>query len=92
MMHGETRFQTEAPLLARSALARLTAPGSEPFAETSGDFGENWPGYRWELSVSDLVLETLGTSTEDLKRVELTVSLDEGDRRYRLVTYRFRRP
>ncbi|MEJ2701791.1 MAG: hypothetical protein P8Z79_05055 [Sedimentisphaerales bacterium] len=49
---GQSRKQIEAASLARSKLTELTCSGQWQTGEKSGDFGEDWPGYRWTAVVS----------------------------------------
>lgn len=39
--------------LGSEKLRELIVSGDWETGEESGDYGENWPGYRWALSVSD---------------------------------------
>ncbi len=47
----ETRFNIQAPLLAKMQLATFRST-TEVF-DDSGDFGEDFPGFQWELTVAD---------------------------------------
>ena len=94
-MHSQTlsmaaaaRFQTEAPLLAQRKLAQIESSG-ESIGPDSGDFGEDFEGYRWQVEVEDVVSEALGEVSQDLKRIDLTVSSDAGS--FEVRTYRFMR-
>ena len=49
----ETRFNIQAPLLARMQLATIRS-AAEVF-DDSGDFGEDFPGFQWELTVEDAI-------------------------------------
>jgi prepilin-type N-terminal cleavage/methylation domain-containing protein len=49
---GQSRRQIEAASLARSKLTELTCSGQWQTGEKSGDFGEDWPNYRWAAVVS----------------------------------------
>jgi general secretion pathway protein I len=94
-MHAQTlsmtaaaRFQTEAPLLAQRKLAQIESSG-EAIGPDSGDFGEDFEGYRWSVEVTDVVSEALGEVSQDLKRIDLAVSSDAGT--FEVRTYRFMR-
>lgn len=94
-MHAQTlsmaaaaRFQTEAPLLAQLKMAQIES-SSDPLGSDSGDFGEDFAGYRWTVEVADVVSEALGEVSGDLKRIDLTVSSDAGT--FEVRTYRFMR-
>jgi general secretion pathway protein I len=85
-MTAVSRFQTEAPLLAQQKLAELDNAG-ESIGSDSGDFGDDFPGFRWQLDVEEVVSESLGEVGRDLKRIDLTVTSEAGT--YTLRTYRF---
>ncbi|MCK5418858.1 MAG: prepilin-type N-terminal cleavage/methylation domain-containing protein [Desulfobacterales bacterium] len=90
-MNTAARFYTQAPILAQGKMAELEALSSGAFPENSGDFGEQFPGYSWKTSVADITSEILGEVAEDLKRVDITVSLNENQFVYSLRTYRFQK-
>lgn len=50
---GQSRRQIEAASLARSKLTELTSSQDWKTGEKSGDFGSDWPGYRWTAVVSN---------------------------------------
>ncbi len=82
-MSSAARFYATAPLLAQGRLSALEADA----LSDSGDFGEHFPGYTWELAIEDIESEVLGEAAEDLKRIEVTVSLNN-DYVYKVKTYR----
>lgn len=91
-MSIEARFMTQAPLLARSALARWEDPARPQPASDEGDFGQEFPGYRWRITAEEVTAPHLGVDiARDLKRVEVRVSFNEGEYTYGFRTYRFRR-
>ena len=90
-MNTAARFYTLAPLLAQNKMAELEALSSEGFPEDSGDFGEQYPGYSWRTSISDVSSEVLGEVANDLKRIDLTVSYNENQFSHSIRTYRFQR-
>ena len=90
-MNTAARFYTQAPMLAQGKMAELEAISSSAFPENSGDFGEEFPGYSWETSVADVASEILGEVAEDLKQIDIKVSLNENQFVYNLRTYRFQR-
>ena len=50
---GQSRRQIEAASLARTKLTELTRSGDWSSGPKSGDFGTDWPGYRWAVTVSN---------------------------------------
>lgn len=83
------RFQAVAPLLARQKLAQVEIDGLEGLRQGSGDFGDGYRGYAWQLAVEDVAPDVLGEVAERLKRIELTISFDADAFVYRVQTYRF---
>ena len=88
-MNTETRFYTQAPMLAQSKLAEMGAGEDAEFTDNSGEFGENFPGYTWKVSVEDVEIEALGEISQDLKQIDVTVSFNENEYVYNLRTFRF---
>lgn len=87
----EARFYTQAPMLAQSKLAELETNSEEQIVGDSGDFGANFPGYTWMVSVDDVQIEALGEISDDLKRIDVNVSYNNNEYVYRFRTYRFER-
>jgi prepilin-type N-terminal cleavage/methylation domain-containing protein len=56
---GQARRQIEAASLGRSKLTELTASDDWKTSERAGDFGDDWPGYRWTAEVSNWTDSTL---------------------------------
>jgi general secretion pathway protein I len=90
-MTTANRFYTQAPMLAQSKLAQLEANPSETIAGESGDFGEKFPGYHWSVATEDVSAEALGETAGDLKRIDLTITLNENEYVYSVRTYEFLR-
>lgn len=90
-MNTEARFYTQAPMLAQGKLAELETSTEDEIAADSGDFGENFPGYTWSVNVDSVDIEALGEISEDLQRIDVTVSYNNGEFDYRFRTYRFNR-
>ena len=76
---GQSRRQIEAASLARTKLTELTCTGDWQSGEKSGDFGEDWPGYRWTAVVSSWTDSTVS-------QLELTVTW-QSQSRERSVTF-----
>ena len=90
-MNTAARFYTQAPLLAQKKMAEVTTTSSGIFASDSGDFGEDFPGYSWQVSANDVSAELLGEVADDFKRIDVTVAYLNNKFSYRLTTYRFQR-
>jgi general secretion pathway protein I len=94
-LHGQTmqisssaRFYSLAPMLAQSKLSELEQVEHKELAESSGDFGEDFPGYRWSINLEDVPSDLLTSKEYHLARIEVVVSYDD-DNSYNLRTYRF---
>jgi len=90
-MSTTSRFYTQAPLLAQGKLAELTSDEALNLVSDAGDFGEDFPGYTWQVSVVPVSSEALGEEAEDMKQIDLTVSFNNDENVFRLRTYRFLR-
>jgi general secretion pathway protein I len=90
-MNAAARFYTQAPMLAQSKLAQLVADSSGIIAGDSGDFGDKFPGYTWSIATDEVSSEALGEIAADLKRIDMTVSLNRDEYAYTVRTYRFMR-
>ncbi|MDY7010189.1 MAG: hypothetical protein SVV80_05480 [Planctomycetota bacterium] len=64
---GHARRQSEAVSLAQSKLAELVAGGQFHNSELTGDFGPDWPEYRWSAQVN---------TWEDTPLLQLDVSVN----------------
>lgn len=95
-MHGQTidmagaaQFYAVAPQLAQSALAEFELRPSDDWVSDSGDFGEYFPRYQWEITVAELEeSELLGTVAEDMRHIEVKVTFNQGELNYGFETYR----
>jgi general secretion pathway protein I len=90
-MNTAARFYTQAPLLAQKKMAEVSTTSSGIFASDSGDFGEDFPGYSWQVSANDVSSELLGEVADDFKRIDVTVAYLNNQFSYRLTTFRFQR-
>ena len=90
-MNTAARFYTQAPLLAQKKMAEVTTSSAGIFSSDSGDFGENYPGYSWQVTTTDVASELLGEVANDLKRIDIKVSYANNQFSFDLTTYRFQR-
>lgn len=65
------RSRTEASGLAEAKLAEIIATNQWQTSSLSGDFGTDWPGYRWQATVQSWPQDTSGAG---LQQVDLRVS------------------
>lgn len=86
-MNQSIRFYTMAPQLAQAKMSELERTASDSGTEQSGDFGDLFDGYSWRASVQDVESEELGTVSETLKCIDVTVLFHEGQFTYALRNY-----
>jgi general secretion pathway protein I len=95
-MHAQTismnyaaRFYASAPLLAQLKLSELETEGLKSQSDGSGDFGDEFPGYRWEVAIDDVESETMEKAAKDLRQINITIFFNKDEFKYKLRTYRF---
>lgn len=87
---SEAKFSTTAPLLAQSKMAEIEMADTNDLADDSGDFGEDFPGYTWQLSVKEAAFEEPENVSDRLRQVDLKISWGEsGLYQYGIRLYRF---
>jgi len=87
-MSQTAQFFTLAPLLAQSQMAEMERRNFKDIQKDSGDFGGAYPGYVWSLSMETLDSEVLKKLAYPMKKIDVSVSFNKGERTYRLRTYR----
>ena len=88
----EAHFNIVASSLAAAKLAELQS-GVGELENDSGDFGDDFPGYGWELEVEDADLEgfeSLADMEGGLQRVDLKVAWSDSPYSYTLRYYEYR--
>ena len=70
---NSVKFETMATLLAQSKMSELVREDSFSLSSNSGDFGDDFPGYTWEATINDIVIEGIDVS-EYLKQIDLMVA------------------
>ena len=82
---------TTASLLAQQEIARLETASPESVTSDSGDFGDAFPGYGWRVTVDEIDSEFLGQVADDIKKMDVTISLNQDENVYSVSVYRFLR-
>ena len=82
-MAGRARFESTASLLAQSKMAEIEAADPENVVSDSGDFGDDFPGYSWQVDVTE-------TEIKLLKKIKVKVvnEIMTSNNSFRLVLYR----
>jgi general secretion pathway protein I len=89
----ETRFNTQAPLLAQMQLTNILT--DEEIIPGEGDFGDEFPGFKWTLSVEDATFgesELLQELDGELQYLNLIVTWGDSVYSYRLESYQVSKP
>jgi len=71
---NSAKFETMAALLAQSKMSEIAMQEADELSGDSGDFGDDYPGYAWEATVSDISIEGVDNISDYLKQVDLTVT------------------
>ncbi len=88
-MNTSVKFYSTAPLLAHGKIAEFGINPLNELTDDSGNFGEEFAGYRWNVSIDDVESEFLGVTGEDLKKIDVTISFNNEELTYKLRKYRF---
>ena len=88
LMSAKARFLVIAPQLAQSKLADLEGQSFNDLGDGSGDFGEDFPNYRWNVSIEDMPTELITDDAYHWVRININVTHNE-ENSYQLQTYRF---
>ena len=88
-MNYSARFYTTAPMLAQKKMVEIESEGRENMSDDSGDFGDEFPGYRWQVAVEDVESKALGNVAENLKKIDILITLNNDEFTYRVRTYKF---
>ncbi|MCF8068679.1 MAG: prepilin-type N-terminal cleavage/methylation domain-containing protein [Desulfobacterales bacterium] len=88
-MNMNARFYTVAPLLAQGKMVEIETRQLNDLTDDSGNFGENYPDYFWQVAVEDFENEELGDTVNGLKKISVVVNRNEGGMVYEVVGYRY---
>lgn len=87
---SEAKFTISASFLAQKKMAEIEVLKPEELISDSGDFGDEYPGYSWELSVENPSFDSPPNVLDHLKQVDLTINWGEDEvYSYKLKQYRF---
>jgi len=85
----EAKFNTVASMLALAKLAEIES-GLTPLESDSGTFGDDYPGFAWEIETTDAgadIPDVLSRLEPPFNRMELSVTWEGTPMTYRLVYY-----
>ncbi len=88
-MNHEVRFYATAPMLAQIKMAEIESESLEDMGDDSGDFGDEFPNYRWNIVIDDVESAALGNMAKDLKKIDLLISSHNDEFIYNLRAYKY---
>lgn len=88
-MNNEVRFYATAPMLAQIKMAEIETESPEDMGDNSGDFGDEFPDYRWNIVIDDVESTALGNIANNLKKIDILVSLNGDEFMYNLRAYKY---
>ncbi len=83
-MNVSFRFYTQAPLLANARMGEILVDPEDSGGAASGDFGEAFSGYAWQVDRESINIEVPEGDEIALERIDLLVLYDNGRMKYRL--------
>ena len=86
-MTSEVRFYATAPMLAQKKMAELESKSRKDISDESGDFGDQFPNYSFNIVINDVESKELGNVAENLKRIDITISFNKDQYTYDLRDY-----
>jgi general secretion pathway protein I len=87
-MDSRVRFYATAPMLAQEKMAEIESKSRKDMSGDSGDFGDQFPNYTFNIVIDDVASKALGNVAEDLKRIDITVSFNDDEYTYDLRAYK----
>jgi general secretion pathway protein I len=88
-MNNEVRFYSTAPMLAQIKMAEIESESLEDIGDDSGDYGDEFPDYRWNIVIDDVESTALGNIAKDLKKIDLLISFNNDEFTYNLRAYKY---
>jgi len=88
-MNNEVRFYVTAPMLAQIKMAEIESESLEDIGDDSGDYGDEFPDYRWNIVIDDVESTALGDIAKDLKKIDLLISFNNDEFTYNLRAYKY---
>ena len=88
-MNNEVRFYATAPILAQIKMAEIESESLEDIGDDSGDYGDEFPDYRWNIVIDDVESTALGNIAKDLKKIDLLISFNNDEFTYNSRSYKY---
>ena len=88
-MNNEVRFYATAPMLAQRKMAEIESESLKDMGDDSGDFGDEFPDYRWNIVIDDVESTALGNIAKNLKKIDLLISFNNDKFTYSVRKYKY---
>ena len=89
-LQGEAKFNTTAALLAQKKVSEIETKNKDDLMSDSGDFGDDFPDYFWEIKIQGVSFPGTEEFTKYLRQVDLTIYRGENRHyQYALRLFRF---
>ncbi len=85
-MNESSRFYTMASLLSQAKMAEIKADPAAAEMDGSGDFGDKYPGYAWQIKAEDVPVDVIEGPKFQLKRIDLIITFNK-DLKYTFTQY-----
>jgi len=89
-LQDEAKFNTTAALLAQKKISEIEAKKGDDLMSDSGDFGDDFPNYFWEIKIQDVSFPGAEEFTKYLRQIDLNIY--RGEKRhyqYAIRLYKF---
>ncbi len=83
-MNESIRFYTIAPLLADAKISEISLNPSNFDLSSSGDFGDEYPGYTWNIQIEEMKIDVMESPELTLKKIDVHISLNNGELKFSL--------
>ena len=81
-------FHIVAPLLAQKIVTDIEIKPYAYTPESSGGFGDDFPGYLWEVLIEEVESELNGNIAQNLKKIDVKITRDDERESYNLRSYK----
>ena len=86
-MDDSVRFYSVAPFLAQAKMSEVISNPSEYTGGSSGDFGDDAPGYSWQVNIDEIKLTGPENAILDMMDAVVTVRRASDGLKYQLKAY-----
>jgi general secretion pathway protein I len=87
LMNETIRFYTIAPLLADSKIAEIKLNPTNFELSSSGDFGDEYPGYSWKVQIEEIKIDVMESPQLNMKKIDVFISLNNDELKFSLSHY-----